>query len=165
MFEYCTDPDVLSTFEWFSCYLTNGKHLLFYKSFGLIILLLFITAPLAALLGLLAAVAIKSKFFLLRLFSKAYANIVRGIPDIIFFLFIPITIDQLIEIVSDFPNINNTYKNDRVIINIEKSSNKFIKRVSIKSEELNLSINVMNCKFNEINKKYFKHFNFEEYSG
>ena len=97
MFEYCTDPDVLSTFEWFSCYLTNGKHLLFYKSFGLIILLLFITAPLAALLGLLAAVAIKSKFLLLRLFSKAYANIVRGIPDIIFFLFIPITIDQLIE--------------------------------------------------------------------
>ena len=75
------------------------------------------------------------------------------------------TIDQLIEIVSDFPNINNTYKNDRVIINIEKSSNKFIKRVSIQSEELNLSINVMNCKFNEINKKYFKHFNFEEYSG
>ena len=75
------------------------------------------------------------------------------------------TIDQLIEIVSDYPNINNTYKNDRVIINIEKSSNKFIKRVSIKSEELNLSINVMNCKFNEINKKYFKHFNFEEYSG
>ena len=87
MFEYCTDPDVLSTFEWFSCYLTNGKHLLFYKSFGLIILLLFITAPLAALLGLLAAVAIKSKFLLLRIFSKAYANIVRGIPDIIFFLF------------------------------------------------------------------------------
>ena len=75
------------------------------------------------------------------------------------------TIDQLIEIVSDFPNINNTYKNDRVIINIEKSSNKFIKRVSIKSEELNLSINIMNCKFNEINKKYFRHFNFEEYSG
>ena len=28
------------------------------------------------------------------------------------------TIDQLIKIVSDFPNINNTYKNDRVIINI-----------------------------------------------
>ena len=75
------------------------------------------------------------------------------------------TIDQLIEIISDFPNINNTYKNDRVIINIEKSSNNFIKRVSIKSEELNLSINVMNCKFNEINKKYFRHFNFEEYSG
>lgn len=97
MFEYCADPDILTQFEWFSCYLSNGKHILFYKSFGLIILLLLITAPLAALLGLLAAVAIKSKFFVVRLLSKAYANIVRGIPDIIFFLFIPITIDQLIE--------------------------------------------------------------------
>lgn len=97
MFEYCADPDILSTFKWFSCYLTNGKHLLFYKSFGLVLVLLIITAPLAILLGLLAAVGVKSKIFLLRLFSKAYANIVRGIPDIIFFLFIPITIDQLIE--------------------------------------------------------------------
>jgi polar amino acid transport system permease protein len=97
MFEYCSDPSILATFDWFSCYLTNGKHLLFYKSFALIILLLLITAPLAILLGLLAAVGIKSTSFLLRAISKTYANIVRGIPDIIFFLFIPITIDQVIE--------------------------------------------------------------------
>jgi polar amino acid transport system permease protein len=97
MFEYCSDPSILGTFDWFSCYLTNGKHLLFYKSFALIILLLLITAPLSILLGLLAAVGIKSTSFLLRVISKTYANIVRGIPDIIFFLFIPITIDQVIE--------------------------------------------------------------------
>lgn len=97
MFEFCTDPSILSTFDWFSCYLTNGKHFQFYKSFGLIILLLVITAPLALTLGLLAAVAIKSDIFVIRLISKAYANIIRGIPDIIFFLFIPLTIDQLIE--------------------------------------------------------------------
>jgi len=97
MFEFCSDPNILSTFDWFSCYLTNGKHIQFYKSFGLIILLLVLTAPLALILGLTAAVAIKSNFFLLRFISKTYANIVRGIPDIIFFLFIPITIDQLIE--------------------------------------------------------------------
>ena len=97
MFEFCTDPSILSTFDWFSCYLTNGKHIHFYKSFGLIILLLVITAPLALTLGLLAAVAIKSDIFVIRLISKAYANIIRGIPDIIFFLFIPLTIDQLIE--------------------------------------------------------------------
>jgi polar amino acid transport system permease protein len=42
-------------------------------------------------------VGIKSTSFLLRVISKTYANIVRGIPDIIFFLFIPITIDQVIE--------------------------------------------------------------------
>ena len=46
---------------------------------------------------------------------------------------------------------------------ITKSANKFIKRVSIKSEDLNLSINILDCKFIEINKKYFRHFNFEEY--
>ena len=97
MFEYCSEPGILATFDWFSCYLTNGKHLLFYKSFALIILLLLITAPLAIFLGLIAAVGIKSKNFLLRIISKTYANIVRGIPDIIFFLFIPITIDQVIE--------------------------------------------------------------------
>ena len=61
-------------------------------------------------------------------------------------------IETLIKIISDFPNIK-----------IEKSKNKFIKRVSINSEELNLSINIMNCKYKEIKKIYFRHFNFEEY--
>ena len=48
-------------------------------------------------------------------------------------------------------------------IKIEKSKNKFIKRISINSEELNLSINIMNCKYKEIKKIYFRHFNFEEF--
>ena len=74
-------------------------------------------------------------------------------------------LDQLIEIVSEFPNIKNTYNNDGLAIKIEKSSNKFIKRVSIKSQEINVSINIMNCKFNEISKKYFRHFNFEEHGS
>ena len=76
------------------------------------------------------------------------------------------SLDQLIEIVSDFPNIKNIYNNsDGLAVKIEKNSNKFIKRVSIKSQEINVSINIMNCKFNEINKKYFRHFNFEEYGN
>ena len=74
-------------------------------------------------------------------------------------------LDQLIKIISDFPNIDNIYNSDNLSVKIEKSSTKFIKRVSIKSEELNLSINVMNCNFNEIDKKYFRHFNFKEYSN
>ena len=41
----------------------------------------------------------------------------------------------------------------------------FIKRVSIKSDELNLSINILNCNFNEILiKSILTHFNFVEYS-
>ncbi len=73
--------------------------------------------------------------------------------------------EMLIKIISDYPNISNVYNENNSVIKIEKSSKNFIKRVSIQSDELNMSINVMNCKFNEINKKYFRHFNFEEYNG
>ena len=73
------------------------------------------------------------------------------------------SLNQLITIISDFPNIDTIYNGENSVVKIEKSKNKFIKRVSIKSEKLNLSINIMNCKFNEVDKKYFKHFNFEEY--
>ncbi len=74
-------------------------------------------------------------------------------------------LETLIKIISDFPNINDTYKSTHMSIKIEKSKSQFIKRVSINSEELNLSINIMNCSFNEIEKKYFMHFNFEEYKN
>ncbi len=75
------------------------------------------------------------------------------------------TIQALVEIISDFPNLKDTYQYNNSIIKIEHSANKFIKRVSIKSEKLNLSINILNCNFDKIEKKYFKHFDFEEYRG
>ena len=75
------------------------------------------------------------------------------------------TIQALVEIISDFPNLKDTYKYNNSIIKIEHNANKFIKRVSIKSEKLNLSINILNCNFDKIEKKYFKHFDFEEYRG
>tara|TARA_Y200000002_G_scaffold186312_1_gene153806 strand:+ start:869 stop:1342 length:474 start_codon:yes stop_codon:yes gene_type:complete len=75
------------------------------------------------------------------------------------------SLEALLEIISDYPNINNTYDNNDMFIKIEKSKNKFLKRVSIQSDELNLSINIMNCKFNKIDKKYFNHFDFVEFKG
>ena len=69
------------------------------------------------------------------------------------------------KLASDYPNINNTYDYNNMFIKIEKSKNKFLKRVSIQSDELNLSINIMNCKFNKIDKKYFRHFDFVEFKG
>ena len=75
------------------------------------------------------------------------------------------TIQALVEIISDFPNLKDTYQYNNSIIKIEHGANKFIKRVSIKSEKLNLSINILNCNFDKIEKKYFKHFDFEEYRG
>ena len=73
-------------------------------------------------------------------------------------------LETLIKIISDYPNINSVYNENNTLIKIERSSNNFVKRVSIQSNDLNLSINIMNCKFNEIDKKYFRHFNFEEYN-
>ena len=73
--------------------------------------------------------------------------------------------DTLREIVLDFPKLKNIYKKNNLVIKIEKSTDQFIKRVSINSDEVNLSINMINCKFNEIEKKYFNHFNFVEYNG
>ena len=48
MFAYCTDPSLLQGLAWLSCYLTSGTHLLFYASFGTVLLLLAITAPIAS---------------------------------------------------------------------------------------------------------------------
>ena len=45
---------------------------------------------------------------------------------------------------------------------IEKSADKFIKRISINSDTVNVSINLMECNFDNIERKYFKIFNFEE---
>ena len=94
MFSYCTDPSSLEGLAWLSCYLTSGTHLLFYASFGTVLLLLAITAPVALLFGFGGAMASRSRVAPLRWFGKIYTSMVRGIPDILFFLFVPIALDQ-----------------------------------------------------------------------
>ncbi|WP_111557760.1 ABC transporter permease [Paracoccus sediminilitoris] len=94
MFSYCTDPSTLDGLAWLSCYLTSGTHLLFYGSFGTVLLLLAITAPVALLFGFGGAMASRSRIAPLRWFGKIYTSMVRGIPDILFFLFVPIALDQ-----------------------------------------------------------------------
>ena len=99
MFSYCSDPDSLSRLTWLSCYLTTGKHMGFYKSFGTVLLLLAITAPVALAFGFAGASAARSRFAPLSWFGKAYIAIVRGVPDIAFFLFFVIALDQVFEYV------------------------------------------------------------------
>lgn len=94
MFSFCTDPAVLEGWHWVACYLTNGKHLLAYTSFGTVMLLLAITAPTALLFGFGGAVAARSRIAPLRWLGKGYTSIVRGVPDIVFFLFFVIALDQ-----------------------------------------------------------------------
>jgi polar amino acid transport system permease protein len=80
-----------------SCYLTTGKHMNIYWSVGTVLLLLAITAPLALAFGFGGAAAARSHNPLLRWFGKGYIAIVRGVPDIAFFLFFVIALDQAFE--------------------------------------------------------------------
>ena len=97
MFATCSDPSALNGLAWLACYLTSGKHLLFYGSFGTVLLLLAVTAPLALRFGFGGAVASRSRIAPLRWFGRVYTAMVRGVPDIIFFLFVPIALDQSFE--------------------------------------------------------------------
>jgi polar amino acid transport system permease protein len=97
MFEFCADPKSLEGLAWWSCYLTNGKHMAFYFSFITVLSLLLLTVPLIMGLGFAGALARRSQIAPLRWIGWVYTSMVRGVPDIIFFLFALIALDQGIE--------------------------------------------------------------------
>ena len=88
---------MLTRVEWLACYLTTGKHLGLYTSVFTVLLLLAITAPTALLFGFAGASAARSQVFPIRLLGQAYIAVVRGVPDIVFFLFFIIALDQALE--------------------------------------------------------------------
>ncbi|WP_206040826.1 ABC transporter permease [Roseobacter ponti] len=97
MFSFCTDPSVLTDLPWMACYLTTGKHMSIYTSVFTVLLLLAVTAPVALGFGFAGASAARSSVAPLRWFGKSYIALVRGVPDIAFFLFFVIALDQGIE--------------------------------------------------------------------
>ena len=103
---------------------------------------------------LFTIIARDGNFFLIH---RAHKNNVQKITENTKLL------EIFIDISSEYPNIDKNYKIDDMTIKIEKSANKFIKRISVNSNSVNVSINLMNCKFDNIDRKYFKIFNFEEY--
>ncbi|WP_299283156.1 ABC transporter permease subunit [uncultured Tateyamaria sp.] len=99
MFSFCTDPSSLPDWQWMACYLTTGKHMSIYWSVLTVLLLLAITAPAALAFGFAGASAARSRIAPLSWLGKGYIAIVRGVPDIAFFLFFVIALDQMIEYV------------------------------------------------------------------
>ena len=97
MFEACADPKSIEGLTWAFCYLTSAKHVDFYWSFVVVLALLAITAPAALGMGFIGATAARSHFAPVSWLGKAYIWMVRGIPDIIFFLFFVIALDQGLE--------------------------------------------------------------------
>ena len=66
-------------------------------------------------------------------------------------------LNELVNLAQKFPDIKNSYKRNNYIINIEKSLvDKFVKRISINSNNLNMSIYFHNCKFMPINNRVFE---------
>ncbi|MDR0808923.1 MAG: ABC transporter permease subunit [Gemmobacter sp.] len=97
MFNFCADPKSLEGFSWLLCYLTSVKHISFYWSFLTVLVLLAVAAPSALLFGFGGALAARSHIPPLRWLGKLYTAMVRGVPDIVFFMFFIIALDQGIE--------------------------------------------------------------------
>jgi polar amino acid transport system permease protein len=78
-------------------YLTNGEHLAWYASVRFTLIAAFVGAAIAVLFGLLGAAALRSGFAPLRWLGTVYTTMVRGIPDVLFFLFFPLAFEQAVE--------------------------------------------------------------------
>ncbi|ODT82919.1 MAG: ABC transporter permease [Pelagibacterium sp. SCN 64-44] len=78
-------------------YITNGKHLSWYASFQFTIFAALAGGFFAIIFGLLGATLKNSRFFPLRLIGTIYSSIVRGVPDVLFFLFFPLAFEQTVE--------------------------------------------------------------------
>lgn len=101
MFSACADPKAIEGLTWVFCYLTSAKHVDFYWSFLTVLLLLLITAPAALGMGFMGATAARSHILPVSWLGKVYIWMVRGVPDIIFFLFFVIALDQALEYVKN----------------------------------------------------------------
>ena len=121
----CEAPKTLEGLNWLACYLTTGKHMAFYGSFLTVIALLALTAPLAMLFGFGGALASRSAIMPVRVIGKGYTAMVRGVPDIVFFLFMPIAFDQIFEYIRHktyCPDVTEPVRqgNDFVVCKIAK---------------------------------------------
>lgn len=78
-------------------YFTNGKHLGWYASVQYTLAAMVFGALVALVLGLIAAAVRNGGPLPLRWLAAGYINVVRGVPDVLFFLFFPIAFEQGLE--------------------------------------------------------------------
>ena len=72
-------------------------------------------------------------------------------------------LNELKLIIKKYPEIDDFYNNNDLKIKITHSKEiDFIKRISINSEKVNLSIYFINCNFKDIPKRLFQPFAFEK---
>ncbi|HHY50042.1 MAG TPA: ABC transporter permease subunit [Alphaproteobacteria bacterium] len=81
-------------------YLANGKHLTWYASVQYTLAAALLGGACALLFGLVGATLRNARFGPARLAGTVYINMVRGVPDVLFFLFFPLAFEQLVELIS-----------------------------------------------------------------
>lgn len=79
-------------------YFTNGKHQAWFASFQYTLVAALLGGLCALFFGLGGAALRTARNPILRLFGTIYVNMVRGIPDVLFFLFFPLAFEQLLEL-------------------------------------------------------------------
>ncbi len=83
-------------------YIFNGKHLAWYASVRYTLLAALFGAALALCFGVMGAAAKRSGIAPVRWVGGVYVTMVRGIPDVLFFLFFPLAFEQLVEYLFSF---------------------------------------------------------------
>ncbi len=78
-------------------YFTNGKHIAFFVSVHYTVLAALLGAACALVFGLMGAALWTSRNPWLRWPGAVYVNMVRGVPDVLFFLFFPLAFEQAME--------------------------------------------------------------------
>lgn len=78
-------------------FITSGKHMAWYASVRYTLIAACGGALLAVVFGLLGAALKNANFWPARLVGDFYTTIVRGVPDVLFFLFFPLAFEQLVE--------------------------------------------------------------------
>ena len=97
-FKNLLGPDVVF---WIG-YISNGKHVGWYASVQYTLEALLLGAAVALLLGVVAAAVRNSAPAPFSWLAAGYINIVRGVPDVLFFLFFPLAFEQGLEWVLSF---------------------------------------------------------------
>jgi polar amino acid transport system permease protein len=78
-------------------YFTNGKHLAWYASVQFTLFAAVFGGMIALFLGLCAAAVRNSAPWPFRMLAAGYINVVRGVPDVLFFIFFPLAFEQFVE--------------------------------------------------------------------
>ncbi len=87
------------TFEFWVSYLTNGRHLNWYASFQYTVIAALLGGAFALVFGIGGAALRKSSLPPAKLLGTIYINMVRGVPDVLFFIFFPLAFEQLVELI------------------------------------------------------------------